>query len=251
LVCNKQYLKKTSLDKHKILCDFKIKTQREKQVEHEELGDLPNHYQLVKIVQELSLKIGKMEEKMEEMQKWIEKKKRKINVISWLNTNINPTNGFKEWVNVILTVKQEHFEILMENTLFYTIQKIFEDNLSENDNTDIIYPIRCFSQKSGIFYVCEKNEEGLPDWRPLVLTDMVILLKTIQNQMIKELSKWKITNQSKFNENDKISETFNKAIIKLMSITFTQDATLSRIKNGLYNYLKLDLKMHMDYEFEF
>jgi hypothetical protein len=103
----------------------------------------------------------------------------------------------------------------------------------------------------GIFYVCEKTENNLPEWRPIVLKDMNLLLKNIQNDMIRELSNWKLVNQIKFNDNAKISDLFNKAIIKLMSISFSQDATLSRIKNGLYNYLKTDLKMHMDYEFEF
>jgi ribonuclease D len=80
---------------------------------------------------------------------------------------------------------------------------------------------------------------------------MILLLKNIQNRMIRELTKWKTENQSKFDDNDKISVLFNKAIIKLMNISFTQDATLSRIKNGLYNYLKTDLKDMIDYEFEF
>ena len=36
-----------------------------------------------------------------------------------------------------------------------------------------------------------------------------------------------------------------------MNISFTQDATMSRIKNGLYNYLKMDLKTMIEYDFEF
>jgi len=249
LVCNKCYTRKSSLEKHKILCDFKIKSQRERNIETEELGDLPSQYELIKIVQQLSLKMEAMEKKMEEMQKWIDKKKKKINVIGWLNLNINPTIGYKEWVITQIKVTQEHFEYLMENSLFHTIQRIFEQNLSSNN--DFVYPIQCFSQKANIFYVCEKMENNLPEWRPMVLTDMILLLKNIQNFMIKELSNWKMANQIKFNENSKISDLFNKAIIKLMSISFSQDATLSRIKNGLYNYLKTDLKMHLDYEFEF
>lgn len=247
--CNKQYTRKSSLDKHKILCDFKLKTKREKQIDFEELGDIPNHLQLVKIVQELTLKLVKMEEKMEHMQKWVDKKKKKLNVISWLNVNTVPTIGFLEWVNTCITVKQEHFENLMENSLFHTIQQVFEDNLCEKD--DFIYPISCFSQKAGIFYICEKKPDGTPEWKQLVLSDMILLLKNIQNRMIRELTKWKTENQSKFDDNDKISVLFNKAIIKLMNISFTQDATLSRIKNGLYNCLKTDLKDMIDYEFEF
>ena len=78
-----------------------------------------------------------------------------------------------------------------------------------------------------------------------------MILKTVQNHMIKELMKWKANNQSKFDDNDVISQIFNKAVIKLMNMSFTQDATLSRIKNALYNYLKTDLKNMIEYDFEF
>lgn len=248
-VCNKQYTRKSSLDKHKILCDFKMKTKREHKIEEEELSDIPSHYQLVKIVQELTLKMIKMEEKMEQMQKWVDRKKRKLNIIMWLNTNINPTIGFLEWVHTELIVKPEHFENLMENTIFNTIQQIFEENLCER--TDFVYPITCFSQKTGVFYICDKKEDGVSEWRQLVLTDMILILKTVQNGIIKELTKWKAENQHKFDDNDKISILFNKAVIKLMNISFTQDSNLSRIKNGLYNYLKTDLKSVVEFDFEF
>lgn len=250
VVCNKQYTKKASLDKHKILCDFKIKTKREHQVEIEELSDIPDNIQLVKIVQELSLKLVKMEEKMEQIQKWVNRKKRKLNVLTWLNTNSIPTVGFLEWVQMYLTVKPEHFENLMENTIFNTIQQVFEDNLS--DKPDFIYPISCFSQKTGIFYIYDKKEDETDtnEWRQLVLNDMLSLLKTIQKRIINELTKWKMANQHKFDDNAKVSILFNKAVIKLMNISFIQDSNLSRIKNGLYNYLKTDLKSVVEFDFD-
>ena len=89
--CKKEYTRKSSLDKHRILCDFKMKSKREKQIDFEESTDIPSHSQLVKIVQELTLKMMKMEEKMEEMQKWVEKKRRKLNIVSWLNSSVTPT----------------------------------------------------------------------------------------------------------------------------------------------------------------
>jgi len=249
VVCKKQYTRKSSLDKHIILCDYRMKTKRENQIESEEFGDIPTHYQLVKIVQELTFKLIKMEEKMEQMQKWVDRKKRKINVVMWLNANINPTIGFLEWVHTSLKVKPEHFENLMENTIFHTIQQIFEDNLY--DRSDFVYPISCFNQKSGIFYICDKKEDGSGEWRQLVLKDMILILKTIQDGIIKELTKWKSSNQHKFDDNDKISILFNKAVIKLMNISFSQDNNLTRIKNNLYNYLKTDLKSLVEFDFEF
>ena len=65
-ICNKQYTKKTSFDKHKLVCEFKIKSKRELEIEVEESSDIPTYNQLVQIVQEMSLKIIKMEEKIEE-----------------------------------------------------------------------------------------------------------------------------------------------------------------------------------------
>jgi hypothetical protein len=247
-VCNKQYSRKSSLEKHKILCEFKTKTKREQQVDFEELGDTPTHYQLVKIVQELTLKMIKMEEKMTEMQKWVDKKKRKINVIEWLDANVVPTIGFLEWVNTSLLVNPEHFEDLMENSLFHTVQQVFEHNLEKHD--DFVYPIRSFSQKTGIIYICEKFPDGTPKWKQMQNQDMVLMLKTVQNRTIRVLTKWKGENQHKFDDNSKISDLFNKAVIKLMNISFTPDHTFNRMKNGLFNYLKTDIKM-MDFEFEF
>ena len=247
--CNKHYTRKSSLDKHKILCDYKLKTPREHQIDYEELGDTPNHVQLVKIVQELTFKLIKMEEKMEDMQKWVEKKKKKLNVILWLNTNIIPTIGFLEWINTLFIVLPEHFENLMENTLFHTIQQVFEYNLQKKD--DFVYPIRCFVEKPNAFYISEKNFDGTAEWKQLELSDMVVILKIFHKRMIKELTTWKLENQYKFDDNSKMSDIFNKAVIKLMNLTFTPDASLSRIKNGLFNYLKSDLKSMIEYDFEF
>lgn len=239
-ICNKQYTRKSSLDKHKILCDFKQKTQRERQIEVEELGDMPTTYQLIQIVQELSLKISSMEEKMNAMQKLLNNnhKKTKMDVILWLNSHINPPIGFLEWVNTAFSVTVAHFEYLMKNPMHETIQQVFEYNLPHNGT---IYPISCFSQKQGIFYICEKNEDGLPEWKHLELSNMTLILKILQNNMIKALTIWKTNNKQLIDTNDKVSDVFNKAIIKLMDISFSQDSKMNRIKNNLHNYLKMNV----------
>jgi hypothetical protein len=249
-ICKKQYTKKSSLDKHKILCDFKLKSNREKQIEIEELGDTPNHLELVKIVQELTLKMIKMDEKMEEMQKWVIKKKKKINVVSWLNSNMNANIGFLEWVHTSIIVTPEHFETLMENTVYYTFQQIIEQNLCKKN--DFIYPICCFTQKPGIFYICEKNNYDISEWKEMESTDIVLLFKKIHSNLIKELTNWKNNNEHQFDENDKISILFNKAVIKVMNVNVTSpnDNSFHKIKHGLFNYLKSDLKMVLDIEFE-
>ena len=80
---------------------------------------------------------------------------------------------------------------------------------------------------------------------------MILILNTIQKNLIKELTKWKLKNQHKFDDNSKLSILFNKSVIKLMNVPFSQDHNLSRIKNSLYNYLKKDLKSVVEFDLEF
>lgn len=249
--CKKDYTRKSSLDKHKILCDFKIKTLRERNIVVEEAGDIPNHYELVKIVQELMLRNIKLEEKVEQMQKWVDKKKKKINVIAWLNANINVIMGFREWVHTVIDVKEEHLDCLMENTLFYTVQRIFEYNLYEQEDDTFSYPIKSFSEKQGILYVADKFENGTIIWRQMMHSDMVELLKIIHNKMLNRMTKWRHDNKTLIMDDDHVSNKFNKAIIKWMDMSFSQDATYGRMKNGLYTYLKTNVKQMIEYEIEF
>jgi len=252
LLCKKSYTRKTSLDKHKILCDFKTKTKVELQVEEEELGDTPSHEQLVKIVQELTFKYIKLEEKMEHLQKWVNQKKQKIKVIDWLNEHIEPTIGFKEWITTVQVMPEDALS-LFENNIFQTFQLVIENNLKEDN--DFIYPIKCFSQKTNIFYICEKNvyenNENKCVWIQATNEQILLLLKKIQGKIINELTKWKLSNKAQIDSNDKLSDQFNKAVIKLMSVNFTtHDVGASRIRNALYTFLKTDLKNLIEYEFE-
>ena len=247
-LCKKAYTRKSSLDKHKILCDFKSKTKQEHQVDEEELGDTPTHEQLVKIVQELTFKYVKMEEKMEHLQKWVNQKKQKIKVIDWLNEHVSSTIGFKEWITLV-QVLPDHALSLFENNIFQTVQVIIEYNFTQN--ADFVYPIKCFSQKTNIFYVCEKTPENKCVWEQVPTDAILVFFKKIQSKLIGELTKWKLANKAQIDGNDKLSDQFNKAVIKLMSVNFTtQDVGASRLRNSLYTFLKTDLKNLIEYDFE-
>jgi signal recognition particle subunit SEC65 len=242
-LCKKEYTRKGSLDKHLVLCEFKSKSRLELQVAVEEASDKPTYDQLVKIVQELSIKYVKMEEKQNEMQQYIDRKKKKMDVVTWLNINIKPTVGFLEWIAMNITVVPEHFLELLkpEITIFECLQEVFEFNLFKDH---FVCPLKCFAQKNGIFYIYEPSPDiniNSSLWREMELKDFVLLLKQVQKKLIGELSEWRKGNQKLFYDNDRVADQFNKAVIKLMNISFGQDANMSRIKNGLFHYLKTDL----------
>jgi len=244
--CEKKYSRKSSYDKHLILCDFLIKSKEEKKIINEESRDLPNYMQLVNIVQELSLKYVRLENQLSDMQKWVEKKKKKINVISWLNDTIYPTKSFLQW-SASLQIEDRHFEFLLENTIIQTIQLILEENVTNSSVQPEILPIKCFSQKSNLFYIYTA-EVG---WHVMAFEDFIKILKPIQSKLLNTLIQWKTTNKQEIESDDKLSILYSKTIIKLMNISFTQDATTSKIRSQLYTYLKVDLKNLIEYEFEF
>ena len=260
--CGKQYSRKSSLDRHVIMCNFLFKSKRERQIEKEENTELPSHTQLVKIVQELAYKCDTMEKEMTVMRKWIDKKKKKINIINWLNTNhVNMCEiDFTTWFKELDLSNNEYIELLFTHNIFQVLHTIFEQVI------DINSPIKCFSQKAHVFYIFTTNysdsayseaessallqEEYI--WRQMTCDDWIPLLRTIQKKLLGCISKWREANVERLRQNDKLSELYNKAIIKVTNIpVINTDSGMSKVRGALYNQIKTDLKAVLEYEFEF
>lgn len=244
-ICKKQYSKKHSLEKHKILCDFKMKTTRELKIAEEEEEDIPTYLQLVKVVQELTIKCNKLEEKLELAMKFVERKKEKINIVEWLNKNINATIGYNEWIEHGF---QTNFEYLMDNNLHETIQFILETNLNAKDNT-FTNPIICISEKHSTFYIASKLETGESLWRKAEFDDLALIFKKIYSSLLKELTQWKKENEDKFDQNIKLNEKFQNSVKKLMTMSFSNDINFGKMRNILSKLIKMDLKTIVEYEF--
>jgi hypothetical protein len=101
-----------------------------------------------------------------------------------------------------------------------------------------------------VFYVCEKTPDGKSVWTQMETDELLIVLKKIQSKLLSELSKWKLDNKANMENDDKLSEQFNKALIKLLNITIVaHDVNVNRIRSNLYSFLKMDLKNLIEYEF--
>ena len=81
ILCHKKYSRKSSFDKHMILCEFNHRSKFDREREFEESGDVPTNIQLMGIIQHLSAKLDAMETKMEHMQRIHGYNNKKIDVI--------------------------------------------------------------------------------------------------------------------------------------------------------------------------
>ena len=196
-----------------------------------------------------------MEEKLAYMQKWVEKQKKKINIINWLNENNIPTNTFKHLKEEFCNqVSQKHIEYLIQTNLITTIQNIFENNELLSGSS----PIFCLEQKHNIFYIFKDqvNEKenstvsSLNSWDVMTKDEFISILNYIHSKLLREIISWKKNHEYAIANEDKMSILYNKTMIKLMEIDLTNDNVLCKIKTALFTYLKKDLKNMIEYEFE-
>jgi hypothetical protein len=126
-----------------------------------------------------------------------------------------------------------------------TISAILNKKLASSENP----PLYCPTQKNNMFYSYVSAEEK---WIQFSTDDFIIMLKKIHSKILNALCEWYDKNLDRINSNDKMQILYNKTMIKLMSVNFTQDSQiLSKIRNDMYHTLKSDFTNQLEYEFEF
>jgi hypothetical protein len=257
VICGKGYKTRKNLEKHIILCEFSYNSKKSPSMSMREEDDdpLPSPYRMYQLLLELSQKYNRLNEKVDELNKWVIKKKKKINVLEWLNTNITPEIVFGNVVEKVI-VLDEDVEFMLNNTFNDTLNVIFSRSIyiiNEQNN-----PIFAFSQKSNIFYIYDKIETDKIEtdkantcvWMELSKEKLIRFLCIVQMKMSKAFCEWKKKNKDALNE-DKMATLCDKATVKLMSQEFKQESTLSKIRSIMYGKMKTDMKALVEYEFEF
>lgn len=243
--CGRSYKKKTNLDKHIIICELLSKSKKGLVLEHEDEQDILSQRKIYSILLELGLKFNRLEEKVDELNKWVVKKKKKINVIEWLNANITPDIKFDSLIEKII-ITQDDVKCLFENSFADTLNQIFSRNiynLSENE-----YPIFAFIQKSNTFYIYEDDQ---CKWNELSREKLIKFLNRVHMKLLKVYIEYKKENADKIRDDESFSILCDKTSVKIMNVDFRQDAILGKIKTNMYARMRTDMKGLVEYEFEF
>lgn len=242
--CGKSYKKKTNLERHVVLCELLSKTKKGAVIEEDE-DDILSQRKIYSILLELGIKFNKLEEKVDELNKWVVKKKKKINVIEWLNANITPEIKFDSLIEKIIII-QDDVKYLFENSFADTLNKIFSRNiynLSENE-----YPIFAFVQKSNIFYIYEDETAG---WIELNREKLSKFLNRVHMKLLRVYGEYKKENAEKIRDDESFSILCDKTSLKIMNVDFREDLIFGKIKSNMYSRMKTDMKGLVEYEFEF
>ena len=267
--CGKGYKNRNAFEKHVILCEIlskaKNKNKKTIQLDIEEDDDIPSNRRMYLMLLELGNKYNKLEQKMEEMNKWVVQKKKKINMLEWLHANIEPTYTFHILPSKII-VTDTIIEFLLNNSFNDTLNELFSVNLylhphdtadtKEEKEKEEIVPLFASGQKTNTFYIYDnpasdnKEADNTEKWEELSKDKFIKFLNIVQMKISKAFSDWKKTNKSKLSDDESLTTLCDKASVKIMAPNFKQDATSIKIKHMMYNKMKTDVKALVEYEFE-
>ena len=249
IYCGKSYVKRTNLDKHIITCELLNRSKNNKPLllegkgvmeeeQNDNYGPIPSQKHLYIMLIELGKKYNQLEEKLEQMNKCVVKRKNKINLLNWLNENvkINPNIFFETIINTIIITEQD-IEFLLEHTFNEMLDEIFARNiynLKENET-----PIFAFKQKKNVFYIYSLENS----WKECEKELMKKFLNQIHTKIIKVFSSWKKTSviEKKSRENDSFAIQCNNSLIKIMKVDYTQETILTKIIGNMYSKMEIDI----------
>lgn len=248
IYCGKTYKLRTNVDKHIILCELINKPRKTVNNMEEICDDLPSQKKMYQMLLELGAKYNILEEKVNEINKYVIKKKKKINVLEWLNSNIVLECVFDK-LHEKISINDDDIDYLLHNSFYETLNQLFSRNIY-NCNLENEYPILAFTQKPNMFYVYN-IVDNVKEWREISRDSLIKFLNKLHNKLFKYYYDWKKSHANRITDDDSFSITCDKALIKLMDIEFKQEAILNKIKSMMYSRLKKDMKALIEYEFEF
>ena len=178
---------------------------------------------------------------MNDMSKWYELKKKKINIVDWLNENEAVPSPFEEFIKRI-KIGRRYLEYLFKNDYIICIINIIQDLLpldQSEKNT-----IKAFEQKNNTLFVYTKEK-----W--IIMSDEILqkLVNIIEKQLLDEFVKWQIENKDKMKEDD-FAIKYATNVKKIMGGNLTREQVYSRVKLDLYKYLKVNIKNITEIQFE-
>ena len=255
IYCGKSYKTRSNLEKHLILCEITHKSKSVKKSTHDDNDDIAEFQEqqeqmsskkLYQIVMQLALKCNRLESKVTDLSKYVNKKIQKIDLIDYLNNRTRRTNNPKllfENITEIIKVEQSDIEFLFHNSFLETVnlilsRSIYRDN---NQNQENEIPIAAFKEKPSTIYVYTKEQSQQqqqqsqnPTWSIVTREKFTRFLNILQFKISKAFSEWRKHNAQTLIENDNHCILYDKTFSKLMEPDFKIEKNFIKFYNAIY-----------------
>lgn len=242
--CGKSFMRKKFYDKHIIACESSRISQYKEECKREERESMPSQMELYRMFLDLSEKHEKLNNEVQVLRNYVERTKKKINIIGYLNNNHPDVILFDKWIQN-LAFDDDQLNNMFKHGYVDGVYLFLQQNLPITDVNS--HPIKCFDQKRGIFYCMTKD-----GWITMNEKDITIkCLRIVNARLMKKFSMWRKEHKEKIDKDHR----FYEKSVDYQRIVFggniPQEQSFKKLKIKLYNYLKCDLKNIIQYEFVF
>jgi hypothetical protein len=244
--CLREYTRKTYFDRHILVCEIISK----KSIEKEEESDTPNIRKLYEIILELTKKNNELEKKVNHLSKWLDVKKKKINVIEWLDTHIIPNITYSQFVKKLYEmVDREQLEKIFEHGHILGVTRIIYCLIDKSSEENI--PIKAFDQKENCLYIYEYDEQLEKNkWTIMSQIKFNRFISDISKLIMREFNAWKDENEHRLAHDD-FAIQYHTNLLKVIGGQMSIEHVNTRLKHNLYKHIKMNIKNIVDYEFTF
>ena len=249
--CSRTFTRKIYYDKHVLTCELFSKTKRERSLEVEECEDTPTVRKLYEIIMEMSVKYKKLEEKVEELSKYVDTKKKKINVVDWLNNTYKSCETpFDEWFKKI-KVERRHLENIFNNDYVYGALEIIKEHI-QNCGSEEHTPIRAYEHRDNVFFIFMKSVDANADandnsWCEMTQQQFNAMIVFIAKQFLHEFVVWQNENKHRVDD-DSYTMIYTTNIKKINGGNNTTEQLYRKIHRELYKHLHTSIGDIIQYD---
>jgi hypothetical protein len=266
--CEKEYniRKKTEYERHIILCELISTSNSNKHTDTEEDEEnMPSQFQMYKMIRELSIQNKKLQEKVINLEKIIQRgvSLKKVDILERLNSQLQqkqPEDTYQEWINSF-NITEEDVESLVSENIVHVISGIICRHLSI---TNMSLPIISCDLKKSMIYIygifedsatthttpSSSPENGSASyilgngngqrWIKMEPEHFMILICSLYKKLLTVLQmKWRSTNMKRYNFDDIYMKILGK--ITGIKIDAPNDLNNRKIWQYLYTQVSRDI----------
>lgn len=265
--CNKSYIRKSAFNNHQLKCELiricnnvKSKSTHGSDEDDRDQHDNDEHdtgeelqikfngsmNDMYKLLINLNNKLEKVEADYNEIKKYVNITKNKIDIIEYLNKNYDCGDfDFIKFLNSIEVTNSELEKVFEKDYVdgIFQILTDFIENIKHNNEI----PIKAFNNKEVIYAYINLNDSTYK-WDVIGEDIIKSIYKYFNKKLLPLFLNWKEINQKQLHP-DEYTFIYVKNMKRVLGTNFEKKNINVMLKNKLYKYLKVNLKNFVTHDF--
>jgi hypothetical protein len=233
--CGREYKEKFNHDRHAQTCEFLSKSRREQQNEIDAFEKLPTQREMFLLVQDLSIRITKLEKENTELKQSV---KRKLKFHDILNQATKPEFTFETWTDMLLDHVEKFLVTVFHHDLLYASVELFQHFL---DTYEDRLPIRAYDVKPNKLYIYDTDNV----WTPITTEDFNKVLARISHRFLVEFNRcWFMVHREKIETEEEYKNMYMNYYLKILGGDREggDELRYQKIRSKLYGKLKKNIR---------